>query len=577
MAQFSRRTEARGDGIPPSRWVDEYLPSGGTGANGNGQVLATMSNGTERLIDVKNACIVFTDPQIMRKENRSNTGNAPAVTGKVIGYADAREAFQARYKIKPHHLFKYGMVSLIVPIFHTNGAKTQNVTMQCGSAWVGAGEDNYGYDAHHVASMYLYSIQSVIWDLMNEKEQKRMVTLADMCTKLISSAKAYFRYDEKSFEIIEPLKDCEDAIDMLNRAVAFIFFEDKWSKLDLLRILEISLKKWKKYNADKDFVTEPILGIYGILIAVPILRDFSNGLLNDEKSVKTINDRLMKMLQVTTENIGQRGENLNKIIWFELCKLSSVLNLKRAQSDLFYDFCMVKKNFHKFAPFEDWKVVEKPVIPFEAGLDGFRSGRHPAMVSKLVVHDREGKEPTYRVTSTNPAKWAGFGLKTAGKYNFTGKPVSGANFAEGNSQGQQRVCNCRFLLGTDVLPNVGEGKSSAGMLREQVHGTWTYTNTYETLDLRNFEIKIDPNGSFEISQFGRRWYQREQTDFKQCVLIGYKFLDFQIEFEPIGEKDHVVEEIEPGADESIDLNGLTPSALLQTLAKIALKERQETS
>lgn len=571
MAQFSVQTQDRGQGISPKQWDDIYLKDMGSG--GEGKVLAVMKNGEKKMINVNQAAILFSDPKVMRAEKRSNTGNAPAITGKVVDYVDIHQACYGIDKVEKHHLVETGKKYMVVPIFHPRTLKNGTAFLEFGATWVGGGDYKYTHHAHHIGNMMLYSIQSVVWDLMNEKSKERMVILSDMAVKLVASAKAYFEFDKTSFEIVEPLRDTENAIDMLNRAVAFTFFEQKWSKRTLLRMLEISLKRWaKRYT---DFVVDPILGIYGILIAVPILRDFYNGALTDEKAAEEVNDRVMKMLQVTAVHIGKRGPELNKIIWFELMKLSPVLGLTRQQSDRMFEFCVTRKNINRLAPFEQMGILEKQVFPFDADLDGFKIKKQKGEVSKMDMDDKNNVV----VTSSNAQKWAGFGLKTPGTYHFRGMPVSGATFAKGNSQGQMRVCNARFLFGNDILPKVGEGKSSAGMhFRQDYAGRWIYDNTNQSLDLTNFDIKIEPSGSFKISQNGEAWYAREQKEFKEPVLMGYKFLKFVVTFQPIeGEVGESSEE--PGAakapgeaGETIDLQGLSGSALIQQLAKMALKD-----
>lgn len=61
---------------------------------------------------------------------------------------------------------------------------------------------------------------------------------------LVQATHAFFTRFPVAFEVIEPLRDDDTALDMLNRSIAFAFFEENWSKEDVIRILETTLKRY---------------------------------------------------------------------------------------------------------------------------------------------------------------------------------------------------------------------------------------------------------------------------------------------------------------------------------------------
>ena len=142
---------------------------------------------------------------------------------------------------------------------------------------------------------------------MREKKT-RVKELVNYISTVIKCSQNDFK-DPCVSEILEALWDSERDVNMLHRVVSFIFNSSGTNKEAFLRMIEISLKRWRKKNSDCDFVTSPPLGIIGIMVIVPIIQRMVSNSISEEKASEEINTATMEIMKTISENISSKEKN----------------------------------------------------------------------------------------------------------------------------------------------------------------------------------------------------------------------------------------------------------------------------
>jgi len=533
MASYAQRTQFRNGGIPLAQWIENFI---------------------RPLSETEGKGILFNNLVLKKAENRANYyGNAPVVEGTPFTEMQAINYFEDSIN---------NQNTCFVPTSLAN-EKTNAMFSQCGATWVGQGRPfDVGYNDQYITLMYLGAIQSAIWTLVNEEKVSEVSKWINMVIDLCHAAKSYFKYNKKAFAIVEPLRESEDAIDMFGRAIAFIFFEDNWTTEELLRILEVSLKRWYRNTTEPDFVINPIFEIIGIILAVPILRELIRGNKTTDNATNELNEKTMYLMKVMAENITKQGPELNKIFLYELTQQSDLKHISNENIIKLYDWCLDANHLTELAPLSDWGLVLPTVLPFNTINSGKVDTNYITTKSKFRNIDNEN----FKLSSTAPSDWTPVQLLTPGIYKFNGKQVGDASIGQGNTNRKTNTSLIRFTTGDDVLPRKGtpiEGMSSAGMHYSQKNGIWDFRNIGKPLDvLCEFTVTIKKDGSFSIVQDGNTWYEVKRANFDTPVMIGFKFLEFIVSYNEL--------QNDPVPDVGDDMAGLTGIALMKRLAAMKL-------
>jgi hypothetical protein len=596
-AAFSTRTEQNPGGQTARQWHDHNIVD--FDGIGIGKVHCHMADGTIQPQSISQCALLFSDARYISTEKKSNVrGHAPEVEGTPQYYVLIREALEHSDKLS-HHKGIASMVNpMYVPIYHFGGGKSKTVALECGSIWVSASVINKTkYHMHHVANMYLYAIQSVFIASAKEKDISKLPMLVDMKLRLYQAAKSYFNAVPDAFKIVTPLRDADDCMNMMNRTIAFSFFDTKWTKEEFLRIMETSYKRWRnRIKVDKDvcIAKHPIYGIIAIVTSISNLRKtpINNG---DEKGIaqiaKDINDSFTSLMTVIAENTPKDlkqfddlkfNNTFNKTIVYTLFQMSDFPEISKELSDKFYDFCVEPSNLYVFAPLEEWGVIPKVVIPFKSQLADFNiKGKVNYSITKLRAVETEGGVDNFKISSTAPSEWSGFGILTPGEYSFVGETVGASSTADGSSLGQINIANMRITFGNDILSDTTEGRASSGMWRRKVNDKWKWDDTKQTLDVaKGFKLNVDENGSFDVMYNNGLWFQISRHAFNSPVLIAYKYLTFNMSFVPLPKKELFIKEeskeekkVVKEPEQSVDLiKGLTGAALMDKLAELLNKK-----
>lgn len=538
-------------GTPADKWIVKILPGLPVNKLNGELVMAKNKLGMEQEVCLGRCGLLFTKLRTQREENVNNHGgNAACVVGVSSEIVDFGESFEAMLLKKPHSVSHSGNVCA-VPLFHSNpgsdvsagsaGDTSQTTVMkQCAAQWQGGGNP-YKVDStpdnNHAALMYMYSIQSLVWEIATEQSKQKVHGLAEKLVLLVRAAKAYFVSDPVAFKTVQALEDADDALDMLNRSLAFVFFDHFWDTETFLRIVEVSLKRWAKHYSP-DFVSHPALGINCICLMVSPLRDLVRGKSSVAQCCDTINTRTLGLAQLMQDYITERGHTLNKRILGYLCAEFPV-----EQTGRLYDYCIQQCNADLLAPLVSMGLLPEVEMPFKSTVSGTVNGHHTKVTSKF----RPLSEGKLILTSTLASEWTPLALKSYGVYHFEPTLVGAARAGTGNTLGDTNVAVVRFTSGYDVLPNKVSGISSAGMFYTSSFDRngvckWMYSSIHKSLSLaKPFTVNLTER-EVTISQRGEMWFSMHHNFANletNPLMVGFKFLRFVVSFTapnaPLGE------------------------------------------
>lgn len=575
MSKFSKRTEYNPGTVPPLVWMQNNFVQHPFEGKEEVEILEQDNKITK--VPISEACLVFVDLVEEIKENKSNVrGTAPQVTGvpllHLFRYTDA---FKHLYKqdnfvhpgieMKQTSTTAMGHIGALLPLGRPMDDWNRHVVQESARRYISAGRCNIDMSDQHVGNMLISMIKTLIWTCVNDHKIEDQITRFQHLTLLCKSARWYFSRYPESYRVIEPLKDDIDTMDVLVRASSFIFFTQKWSTEELVRILELMLKRYrKKFNHEISFVSHPITGCIACLLTIPYLREMIAERITAEEASNMFNQSLLDLVQTIASIIEEDTVTVNKKILRKIISMSDLKTLTEEQVDKIYEYTMDRRNMVQLAPLEEWGVIEKVEMKFILLTDDMKITGKPLKTKVLIRNGEEG----YQVFSTSATDWSCIGLITPGIYIFKPKLIGVAAAGRGNTVGQVNVANLRFTTGLDVLPRQIEGRASTGKHYYNRGNRWDYYDTNLTLDLtRSFEVKINQDRTFEIKQNGPFFAGLTEPN----LLIGFKFLKFELEYNEIQKEEVKIESI--GVDNSI--KGLTGQALIAKLAELKIDESKK--
>ena len=581
---FSERSQLRGlTGITADKWIQKYVANLPTTGKNSGQTTATTKYGNKHDFPLGKCALLFTDLKIQRPENPDNHGgNATCVVGKVSEVVEIEEACFSMLLGKSHTLIPYKDPTqnntTIVPLFlcDATDANQEAVLSQFGAQWQACGHP-YKLDSSKqdsIVLMYMYSIQSIVWEIATTTSKAIMESLLGKLLLVAASAKSFFIAFPEAYKIVQALEDAEDALDMLNRSLAFLFSDKSWNTETFVRIVEVSLKRYLRRvcrampassfpnngGVGVDMVAEPPIGIYCICLMVQPLRDLVLYKSSVKDCIYKIDTQMSGLAQIIQNNHPERGKIMNKNILCYLCPNFTVAQL----SDL-YDYCLIPSSIDVLAPIAKMGFVPEIDVPFRYDVMGRVNG-HPTKVTSRVSLGEAG----WRVTSSLASEWTPLVLKSYGTYHFTPTVVGTAKGGIGNTKGDTNTAVVRFTTGYDVLPKDRMGISSAGMLYSETKNSygvkkWNYKNLHQAISLEDpFELIIREGGIVLHQGSWKEWhaFKMDLSDLDaNPLMVGFKFLRFVLKYTPLDPPKQPQPQQPP-------LEDVTGTALIRQLAAV---------
>jgi len=563
-SKFAQYTGSRGEGIYVEEWLKTMAdPAIEKGINKDVLVNIKTQNETKQL-SANQCAVLFNNPQLNAYQSLNNTqSSGMAIVARPVDFVSFIEAI----RISTESNSTYTAITrpyLIVPIieFSTDQKLDPDIKAlvgQCGAQWIGQGDPfKYEYNQDNCALMFTYSLQSLILAICNEEKQKNSTLYSKMLYHICKSAKSYFAMDNRAFNVIKPLFNNQNAIDMLNRATIINLFSEKGaSKRDILGFMEISLKRiFRRNRWGVNFFKYPSLisGIFGIIVILPMFRKCFNEKITNAKTISAEIKKITLEYAQHFKETKEQKENIhsfNKNIIYIMFKLGE-FEITKEQSDKLYNFCSNLRNFTIPAPFVELGLIKTVPTDFRLVLTEFY---HHNIFTLPVLFTGERDTKIYSIISRDDTKWSAIGLNFEGEYCFIPQIIGNSEQALGNSVREHHKSILRVTTGYDILPNryseyPREGLASSGILYSRKNGIWCYSErnlvndhvvhyqkVNNILDLtKSFTLRILKN-TFSIEQEGNIWYNGTFIDH---VTLAFKFLSLKFTYT----KDITIAELE---------------------------------
>jgi hypothetical protein len=310
---------------------------------------------------------------------------------------------------------------------------------------------------------------------------------------------------------------------MIEKALAHVFFGEPWSRQQVMRILEVVLRRsLKKHGVTQLVGASP--GLLAIFLLTPRLRTFVQGdgsLADVQRQYNADVEALLRHLADVVVTV--RDEPLEaRIRATDVAAIAKVLALvgdpvadvTHDQVAALYDWCADHpKTTAELAPLVAMGILDPPP-PLSFGIvsTGFREKGKKGLAAEVVVLEPH----VAQVTSTRPTDWRGVALTDPGRYVVTVASVGIATATTGNTAGQKLNVNLRFTFGLDCMPGGIEGYAITGMhhRRDAATGKWSYVDTRRPMSAAlPVDLTYDADGTLTVAQAGQIfWVGRRHAD-----------------------------------------------------------------
>ena len=508
MSRFSKFTVKTGGGLTPQVWNERFIVQN----HRQGEELTTivLRNQEQKQVPIKDTCLVFTDLKEEFKETRSfRGGNAPQVLAQpLIEKIDLLESFQHWIKDDFNHerinhpSIPTRNIAIIPLCLTTEKQETEHILFQqCARIFISCGANDIDMHDNHVGNMFLCGLKSIAWTLVNETDKEKQLEWFDNLVKLANSAKHYFQTYEEAYEIVEPLQEDDRANDVLIRSLAFIFFPESANVEQMMRIIEVAIKRHNKRFPNESFITKPLTGLIATVVLVPIVRDILNNKITTQEGMEYLNVILTDQIKMIASILSEGKEYIDKQILSFLFGLVNI-NMQEEQIKQFYEWCKDPKNLTRLAPIEDWSIVPKYQLMFHQSYENVTiNTKEMQSVPKFKVN----KNNELVLCSTGITEWCAVQLHTAGQYFLKPQSISKANQHES------------FIKITSSRENDlfrGEESCSINMLE---------------MDVKEIEIEIKQRKI--VVKWGRN-VMKEMKKSGEC-LLGFKNVRFIVRYKPM--------------------------------------------
>ncbi|AYV86936.1 MAG: hypothetical protein Sylvanvirus14_21 [Sylvanvirus sp.] len=605
MSRWSERTVERKGGIDAESWLNRFYIT--PIRDIQEQVQLVRSDGQIETKSSSYACLIMTKLTEEFKENKSNIrGNAPQVIGTPLAqlceYGDSQRAL---YQNKPHTLIQDLNTAVAIPLMFPSSSEDQILFKEAARKFLSCGRADIDHSDQHVGLMMLYTMKSLILTLVKEQTQELQTLWFKHLIRVIQVADRYFSKFPDAFLVIDPLREDDDTNDVLIRACAFVYFQQTWSREQLWRILEVTLKRYCKHHRKEnkgqavDFVTNPMIGAVACLLVIPLLRDILAKRMSPDAATLRLNEALVGQIEVIAQNGTTSIDILNEHLLTDLLRYSDLEKTAQTTQQLqtwthqLYEYCVNPCHLITFAPLEEWGIIPPQVIPFTYITQGLTIKKNKVSNTvriKCLDTLLDSALPTIKLTvnSSGATDWSAFGLVDPGTYRFKPSLVGAAKAGVGSTLGDVNNANIRFTTGLEILPNQIEGRASTGKHYTSRNGTWNYYDT-TGLDLTSAQRKeivvtIEKTPSSTNTQRVSTFDVRQDGPFFQGtirgttpLLIAFKFIKFDLTFEPPISLERIQQEHRMDTDllvqQAASLQGLSGHALLEKLAQLKLAEK----
>jgi len=503
---FVRLTE----GIPWETWINKYVNN--SDRSGSGIIKGVRSNGTESDINISDAVLILKNLQDFQGSEQTNLGFTSEKIGLVTHIKDAYECIGCN-KYHKYLTQKDGFV----PLFLANKESGTISVQQCARWCLSKGRNNINMSDGYVGSMYIRSIQNLIFAISNEISLKKLGERFDVLLHLVKSAFHYANSHSDTMKVFDASARDANLQDTLERVVALMLTPSKEFDVEtVFRCLEVSLKRAFKRNkwVETKLISNSSLlcGIVSIILIAPMIKRFITNNIEISDVIEEYNNKTEGLLKILIDN---KCTSVDLLSYF-IVDIAGFSNIKKSNIEKFYKFCQMSQNYSNNADFERFNFVKKTILSFP-----FRKSE--------IIKTKSINENEIFVECVSANHWGVLELSKFGEYRLSNfKTIGVATQSVGNTQGQSFNSNFRITSNSSLecMPKYTEGKSSAGMhYKRNKYGKWNY-ETSNTLDM-TLPLTISFNNNILIvKQNDVEWFKLTTTD---PVVIAFKNYEFHIE------------------------------------------------
>ena len=498
------------EGIPWETWIIKYINN--SDRSGSDTIKGVCSDGTESDINISDAVLILKNLQDFQGSEQKNLGFTSKEIGLVTHVKDAFECIGCNKYHK--YLTKQDG---FVPLFLSNKESGTISVQQCARWCLSKGRNDINMSDGYVGSMYVRSIQNLVFAISNEISLKKLGKQFDVLLYLVKSAYHYANSHPDTMKVFDASARDANLQDTLERVIALMLSPSKEFDVEtVFRCLEVSLKRAFKRNnwSETKLINNPSLlcGIVSIILIAQMIKRFITNNIEMSDVIEEYNHKTEELLKILIEN---KSTSVDLLSYF-IVDIAGFSKIEKSDIEKFYKFCQISQNYLNNADFEKFNFVKKTTLSFP-----FRKSE--------IVKTKPVNENEIFVECVSTNHWGVFELSKFGEYHLSNfKTIGIATQAVGNTQGQSFNSNFRITSSSSLecMPKYTEGKSSAGMhYRRNQYGKWNYEKS-NTLDM-TLPLTISfTQDNLVVKQNDSVWFKLTTSN---PVVIAFKNYEFHIE------------------------------------------------
>lgn len=314
-----------------------------------------------------------------------------------------------------------GKIQGFVPLGIPTSKKDDVLFELAGRIFVGRNVAQIDMNVAHATNALMSCLQSHVWMLTNERKTDRQLSLARAVLALLETTRAFLARHPAAMELVWNFQTDDRAEDMLQRSLAFCFFEQPWTREQMLHVLVVVLRRQAKYHGTSVF-NHTLAGPIACLVLVPLLRSYlfsadtqrpHEAVVRDfNQSAQALVHHLVSILTLKRRDKRRLGPARNAAIVCSILREVPALSyLGEADVAKLLKFALDPRNNQLQPPLGQWGLLDLPSLPFRLVLGRASVAAGSSPCSAPVPHyGEDAGERSLVLCSRNSSLWSAFHL-----------------------------------------------------------------------------------------------------------------------------------------------------------------------
>lgn len=592
--KYAQLSSYNDQGISPKDWNEKYNISNDD-FKGDELVMVTTKNNTKIELPIKDAALVLygiercTKTSIWKSLDLSNTIWS---FSKFIGFIPRSELCVV-YGDGTNPLIESNLLDhVVIPLGYLDKKSDKSQIILQNQAHHILKTDT---DDQYVGILYMKVLKSLVYMSANSKTIEQQKHLISTSFFVARAMKKYFELYPNSYKSLDPLIYDENAEDVLERTLIFVFQKNKWNARTFWSILIKNFQRMIFHS--KTIPTSDIIKTQGPItcfIFCPILKEY----FNDNKSFDTcqqdFNNSVETLLEELVNMVSEKESNLN-INSYILQKLAQYNNfaINKQSADHILEWISLNSEPKNQISLKKFGLADDIKASFEYDLDVRPNCRLTSSDNESFLNSIYNDEYDIVIQSSDPTQWSGIKFKSTGIYKIKCKTLGMSVQMAGNTYGKELIQNISFSLPNKITGDsysvdnaswnitLGNGRECywngyVWHYRDYEHGVFDFNEIITIEYQKNYIVTIKrENGSVYL--------ETQATD--SGFVLGYKNVILQIDHKDIKSIETILEQLDhkdintgetilehiDRPKNNVTLENLTPSAILNQLKNLASK------